>query len=103
MDALSVPCKKEYGGNIPDKPGHEVKPCKPDKHSGSKTSQQNNCGDDYRAAQRIVIKLRQESRYILKDASGVIDRREKKLEAGKKCRIAHESPKSVINKASIAK
>jgi len=100
---LIVHCKKEYGGSIPDNPGQGIKPCKANKHCGSKTSQRNNYGDDYRATQRIVIKLRQESRYILNDTAGVIDCRAKKLPASKKCWIIHESPKSVIDKASIAK
>ena len=103
MPALIVHCKNEYGGSVPDNPGRGIKPCKANKHCGGKTSQRNNYGDDYRANRRIIIKLRQESRYILDDTAGVIEGRDEKLPAGKKCRIIHELPKSVIDKASIAK
>ena len=103
MPASIVHCKKEHGGSIADNPAQGIIPCKADKHCDSKTSQRNDYCDDYRATRRIVIQLREESRYILNDTAGVVDCRAKKLPAGKKCRIIHESPKSVIDKASIAK
>ena len=103
MFAFTVHCEKEYGGCIADKPGQEIKPCTFEKHCNSKTTQRNDYGDHYRATQRIVIELRQESSYIFNYAAGMVNSIAKEFPASEKERIIHGFSKCMIDKTSVAK